>query len=169
MAAVGETKQVAPKKIYPTVIAALLFGLLGGSDGLFFLRILAALCVFVWSIFVCVSAWMHPQTRKTQAIRVGVWALAIATTFVIQDIRERSVREQANDILAKVQTYTAATGHCPVRLEDIGLSTTKTWTAQGIFYNCDENTPHIGYMSPATKFDRWYYDFEENVWVFHPD
>jgi hypothetical protein len=156
-------------KIYPAVIAATLFGFYSAVKGMFILLGFGAFCAFVWSIFVCISAWRQPQTRKIQAVRVGVWVLAIVAAFVAHDVRNRAVREQGNAIVEKIRAYTAANGHCPNTLEDIGLPTTATRKTFGGSYSCQENKMHLYYRSPLTLFDAWSYDFEKNEWVFYPD
>ncbi|MDR3054980.1 MAG: hypothetical protein LBU53_06200 [Zoogloeaceae bacterium] len=156
-------------KIYPAVIAATIFSVFSASPGAYFILFPGTLCVFIWGIVAGVFAWKYPPIRKIQAARVGVWVIAITAAFVVHHVRDSALREQADALVTKIQTYTATNGHCPATLEDIGQSTKEIRKTLRGSYGCHENTMRLFYRSSTTLFDIWSYDFEKNEWVFVPD
>jgi hypothetical protein len=159
------------RKIYPTVIAAASFVLFCAQPMLGFVAILLAIPVAIWMIFQLVYAIGHPGSGKNRALRVGVWLLAYALVFGIHAIQENAIRQRADAIVAKIETYQARHKTCPPTLEAIGESRESLSAALGrrSLYACVENAPYLVYTAPASGFDMYLYDFERKTWDYRPD
>jgi FtsH-binding integral membrane protein len=90
------------KKIYPTAIVAAVFAFSCSQPMWGFLAFLWAIPVFIWMLFQLAHALFHAEARKNCALRVGIWVFAFALVFGINVFRDRSIRQQADEIVAKI-------------------------------------------------------------------
>ncbi|MDR0673275.1 MAG: hypothetical protein LBF93_06385 [Zoogloeaceae bacterium] len=162
-------KAVKAKKVYPTIITAILFTLYFSQPMVGFIAAMLALPVAIWMIFQIVHAVGHPGTGKNCALRIGVWILAFALVYGINVARDNALRQRADRIVAKIEAYQVQHGTCPT-LEAIGESRESLREALGhsTIYACEKNAPRFSYPVPYIIYDRYLYDFERKTWNYQP-
>jgi hypothetical protein len=163
------------EKIYPAAIAAAVFVLLFGPDGIGILRLLfvvpCVILVLIWMFFQFIYAIFHAEARKSCALRIGIWIFAVALVFGINVFRDRSIRQQADGIVAKIEDYRARHKTCPPDLEAIGENRESLRDKLGHSgYRCEKDRPRFWYAeSFSGGFGRHEYDFEQKTWRLLPD
>ncbi|GAB2896548.1 hypothetical protein GCM10027046_27510 [Uliginosibacterium flavum] len=125
--------------------------------------------LFGWLIAASVTCWRTRSHGKHFIGLIAVWICALVVGTQLRHWQETRIRAHAEQILAKTEDYMSKHGSCPKQAEDIGESREKLRRKWGIVYACGESVPMLAYMSLGNGFDRYYYDFKNKVWTFHPD
>jgi hypothetical protein len=167
-----EEKKVKNRKLYPAIIAAVIFVYVMTTQlpGVF----IWAVVVFmpIWVIASIIHAAVVPDMRKFLLMRVFIWVVAVAAVFGIYDVKDKIMRHYADEVVEKIKTYSATHGHCPKTLSDIGIEKQefkKELGYRSIYYCIDDSLPFLMYTVPISGFDTYHYDFTGDEWVFHPD
>ncbi|MDR3157932.1 MAG: hypothetical protein LBU11_02750 [Zoogloeaceae bacterium] len=169
----GDTLSPSPdgKGIPLVIIASAIFVLFCSSSpagGIF--AFLLAIPFSFWALFQIARAVSHAENRKRRLLRAGIWFFAFALVAGIHVVRDKSMRQEADAMVAKILAYQEEHGTCPPTLEAIQKSQKSFRDKLGYgSYACQEAQPILIYTTPFNGFDRYRYDFERKVWNYVPD
>ncbi len=131
---------------------------------------LSILAMMVWLPYSAIVMILKSEQRRAQLTRVAIWGGAVALAGGIHYVRHQAVMKYANEISAAVAQYTAAHGHCPAMLDEIGVSREQLQDELGrAYYQCKGERPALSFRDSYDGFDSYSYDFAAKAWVFHPD
>ncbi len=131
---------------------------------------LAIIVMMVWLPYSVIVIALKPARRRAQLTRVAIWGGAVALAGGIHYARHQAVMKHANEISAAVVQYTAAHGHCPATLDEIGVSREQFKDELGHgYYHCEGDELSLFFSDSYDAFDTYFYDFEAKAWVFQPD
>ena len=128
----------------------------------------------VWLFWLPYSAYViarKPEARKLQTIRVGLWLSAALLIACVHVFRHNSARHTADEVVSKVQSYSATHGHYPPSLTEIGLSKEelRTKLRMGFYHRDEAGKPFFIYAATFEPFSTFSYDFGKQLWVYQPD
>jgi len=111
----------------------------------------------------------NPSERQLYLARLLIWLVAVIMIFLVHSIREEIHRQNANTILARIETYSAEHGHCPASIDDLELSQKKLNDMLGspAYYGCEQGRQFFSYAASFTVFHSWRYDFIKHRWKEH--
>ena len=131
---------------------------------------LSIIVMMVWLPYSAIVMLFRPARRWAQLARVVIWVGAVALAGGIHYVRHEAVMKRANEITAAVMQYTAAHGHCPATMDEIGVSREQLRNDLGrADYRCEGGKPEFFFLDSYDGFDRYHYDFDAKGWVFQPD
>ncbi|MDR1890361.1 MAG: hypothetical protein LBQ81_13480 [Zoogloeaceae bacterium] len=170
-------KKAKPDKLYPAVIAAVIFvGLCVSTIGGEMLAALGILILLLWIVVNIIYACRNPARRKFFLVRICIWVVAFVSVFVSFNIKNEIMRRYANEVIVKIKDFSAAHGRCAQTLAELGIESQEFEEALGrrSGYRCmkgegEGELPNLYYTDPGSGFDIWHYDFVEDKWTFHPD
>lgn len=159
------------REILLTATLALILGVICSIEGWGLLVVYVILMNLVLIPYRLYRLLRFPHERKLHLARILIWLATIAIIFTVHSVRDSIHRENANAILAQVDTYAAEHGHCPASIKDMGISEKEFSDKLGrpSLYQCEGNEPVIIYTSSLSLFDRWVYDYKRRSWRFQPD
>jgi hypothetical protein len=171
-----ETQQVSSngktpkkKKIFPAVIAAAIFVVFLTMPYCGFILYLAIWPLLIWMAISIVAAVRNAGMRKIHLARVFVWVAAVTIVIGFNAIKVKLARDYANEVVTKVKMFSAAHGHCPETLDEIGVEKQELQEKLGrALYWCENGQPVLYYVVPYIMYDFYSYDFEREAWIYQP-
>ena len=169
-----ETGKAARKECYRETASSLLWA---GGLAAFALYMLWGM--FFWLLFLPVALlkivqhlsamlFRRPE-RKLRACKAAVWLVITLISYGITLYRETAVTENALRAADAVERYRAVHNAYPPNLAAAGITEEKGLYHLYYFPSGRRPEPQLGYPSPFTPFDRYFYDFDRREYVFYPD
>ena len=149
------------------LVALVISGMCAETGGGFMVIPVLVVLVFIYS-FGLLNAIHNPAVRRPLAMRAAIWLVAFATIFSIHFVRSQLLRSHAEDMLARIDAYAAAHGHCAPGIEDLGISREEMTSRLGYsYYMCEDGRQVFYYAASFTVFSMWRYDFQKRTWHLH--
>ena len=139
----------------------------GFGFGIFFV----ILPLLFWIPYTIHAAITVPETRRVQTTRILIWLGAVSLVGGIHYVRAEAVRHNADEIVARIDAFSARNGRCAADIDELGLSRAELTKKLDsfAFYICKDGKPFLTYLGTFEAFSRYHYDFENRTWVYVPD
>lgn len=135
-----------------------------------FMLILLAPVLVPWFGYSVYVATTQPARRIDQLARVAVWLLAVISVVATHVFWHVTTRNQANQIVAAIQSYMRQHGRCPENLMVIGITQEQLRKKTGLSgYHCERGEPQFIYAVTFAVFETYDYDFKRKEWRYWPD
>ncbi len=127
--------------------------------------------IIIWIIFSFFLTLKNQNKRKDLLTKILILISSIITVFCIHEHRSSIDRITAENIATLVKKYKEDHGVYPVDLDTIGLNgqRLKEDLMLRYWFTSNDNVPLLVYASTWMPVDKFYYDFQNNVWVFHSE
>lgn len=120
-------------------------------------------------IYIAALSLKRPAERRQRLAQVALWLTAIAIVAIAQQYHAHAARQAAEAVLMQARDYRVRKGVWPKKPEDMGLDPAALKRGYRVLYAAVNNDPFLMYPSTWNGFDKYYYDFRQQTWAFHPD
>jgi len=160
-------KSTTATSIFPTLLGAIAVTVALTQPHAGFLIVIPLIIFPFWLIANILKSMATPTTRSRLLVRSLLWIGAIAIVIAVHYQRAETIRNNADEIVATITSYTTANGHCPDMLDEVGLSETALQQKVGASgYMCALGKPTFLYVAPFIIKDRYVYDFSSAQWRY---
>ncbi|MFC5475111.1 hypothetical protein [Paraherbaspirillum soli] len=157
------------EKHHRTLIACALLLVLSAQRDTAMFAIIFALPLFIWFIYSIFVVCAKPERRAQQLVKVAIWVIALSLMSAIHWHRSETARHSADDIVLAVKQYKVEHHIYPANLEVIGRDSQQLKRELMLHYWFYDGKPTLLYASTIDPFDKYYYDFQADTWILHPD
>lgn len=135
----------------------------------FVFAVMATIPAMIWLIYSVFLVCIKAEKRQIQLVKMLIVLITAAIIASIHGYRSEAARHSADEIVFKLQQYQAEHGVYPANLELIGQDSHVLKQQLMLNYGVKDGQPILVYASIWNAFDRFYYDFQQQMWLFHPD
>lgn len=157
------------KENHRVLIACSLFLLLTMQRFMAMFGVIFAIPVIIWFIYSIFVICIKPEKRKYQIVKMSIWTLVASIIFATHWYHSEVARHSAEDIVVSLKQYKIEHGAYPSSLNLIGQDSQQLKKELMLHYWLNDGKPTLIYASTLNPFDKFYYDFQTNSWIFQPD
>ncbi|SMC20288.1 hypothetical protein SAMN02745857_00894 [Andreprevotia lacus DSM 23236] len=137
-------------------------------DGFRFMFMLAMLSLL---LIIPVQLWWlwRRSERLDRLLRIALWLLAWAAVLYTDHRVVQQREADAAHVARQIEQYQRLYQHPPRTLAEAGIDPALA-TSMHLRYSIEgAYGPLLFYPSALSPFDRYFYDFKQHRWDFHPD
>jgi len=160
-------KAMALAKTLVLVSVVLFFALFHGSGTALlgsFVLLAATVVVVPWTIYSIVRIAIRPAERRSRAIRLAIWATALAVSFAARAHWDAEARKEANAVAATILSHKSRTGAYPEGLGELGINAQALKEEFSLTYRVENGKASLFYSQPSMPMVALHYNFETNAW-----